>query len=233
MKTNQRMLRKGFTLVELLVVIAIIVALAALSTPTILKSIKEAHMVQATSNARQVYNLLMAFNQDYGSFPDDDTADKVAPYAKANSPTPLKGSTSNAHLRQLIAGGYVESEEIFYTRGPVTKKPDGNLTGAKGLEAGEVGFGYILVNDKAQSTSGNAGRPVLLTPLKASTTTADFDLETFNGKAVVLRLDGSAASEKLTPAGKVLVGAGSDLLATGPDSVWGTDTPKIEAPIPK
>jgi prepilin-type N-terminal cleavage/methylation domain-containing protein len=226
------MLRKGFTLVELLVVIAIIVALAALSTPTILKSLKEAHMVEATSNSKQIYNLLIAFNQDWGTFPDDETADKVQAYASTNAPSPLKGSSSNAHLRQLIAGRYVESETIFYTHGPITKKPDNNMTGAEGLAAGEVGFGYIMVNDRAQNTSGNAGRPVLVTPLKEGATGAEFDQETFNGKAVILRLDGSVSSERLTTAGKVLVGGTADLLGTGPDSVWGdATTPKINPPL--
>jgi prepilin-type N-terminal cleavage/methylation domain-containing protein len=233
MKTTKRMLRKGFTLVELLVVIAIIVALAGLATPAILKQIKEAHTVQATSNARQVYTLLMQFGQDWDSFPDDTTAPRLKDYAAEGGPTELTGTTSNAHLRQLIAGGYVNSEDIFYTKGPTTKKPDNAMKGSEALKAGEVGFGYILINDKAQSTSGNAGCPVLVTPLKDGASGAVFDLETFNKKAVVLRLDGSAMSEKLTPAGKVLVGAGKDLLDTGTDSVWGDKTPKLNLPIPK
>jgi len=233
MKTTKRTLRKGFTLVELLVVIAIIVALAGLATPAILKQIKEAHLVQATSNARQVYTLLMQFGQDWDSFPDDDTAPRLKEYAAEGGPTELTGSSSNAHLRQLLAGGYVKSEDIFYTKGPTTKKPDNSLQGSEALAAGEVGFGYILIDDKAQSTSGNAGCPVLVSPLKANASGAEFDLETFNTKAVVLRLDGSATSERLTPAGKVLVGDSKDLLDGGTDSVWGERTPKINLPIPK
>jgi len=235
MKTTNRPLRKGFTLVELLVVIAIIVALAGLATPAILKQIKEAHLVQATSNARQVYTLLMQFGQDWDTFPDDTTALRIADYADPNGPTGFTGTNSNAQFRQLIAGGYVKSEDIFYTKGPVTTKPDNSMTGAEGLKAGEVGFGYVLIDAKAQSSSGNAGAPVLLTPLKATatTTTADFDPEIFNQKAVVLRLDGSAMSERLTADGKVFVGAKKDLLAKGPESVYGAKTPTINLPLPK
>ncbi len=65
MKMN-RLTRKGFTLVELLVVIAIIVALAALATPAILKQRKKMDMTQAISNSKQVYLVLMDFEQDMG-----------------------------------------------------------------------------------------------------------------------------------------------------------------------
>lgn len=231
MKHTKYTLRKGFTLVELLVVIAIIVALAGLATPAILKQIKEAHLVQATSNARQVYTLMMQFGQDWDTFPDKATAGRIKEYVdKTNGPTGFEDKDSNSQFRQLIAAGYVKSEDIFFTKGAKTKKPDNSMKGSLGLEAGEVGFSYVLIADKALSSSGNAGTPVLLTPMKATEENKGmFDTEIFNQKAVVLRLDGSAVSERLTSEGEVIVGGGKKLLEPGDGTVW-AETPTVYGP---
>lgn len=228
--------RKGFTLVELLVVIAIIVALAGLSVPAILRQKKKADMVQATNNAKQIYMLLVDFDQDYGSFPDSTTATQVQ---NTSGTQPPAGNDANALLAQLIIGGFVQSEEIFFTKTPYTKKPDNVTTGQKVLEAGECGFGYVMMNNNAaMSTASNAGRCVLLTPLLNAAAQEQFDPDPFDGKAVVLRIDGSAKAETISKAGnnagKVSVGEGRTLLSTGQDSVWGADDqPTVAAPKKK
>ncbi|MBT8043368.1 MAG: prepilin-type N-terminal cleavage/methylation domain-containing protein [Verrucomicrobiae bacterium] len=211
MKLTKRNMTKGFTLVELLVVIAIIAALAAMATPVIMKQNKKAAMTEATSNAKQIFYLLIEFDQDYGEFPSDATAvDDLSGYT---------GSTSNDYLAQLIQGGLTKSEEIFYAKGGAStnKKPDNVITNQTDqLAKGECGFAYI----KNQSTSDNSGRPILMAPFD---TGEAFKPDPYDGKCVVLRIDGAVKQLLLDrDDNKAKIGGGKTLLDTGTDTVWGT-----------
>ncbi|MCH7227603.1 type II secretion system protein [Haloferula sp. A504] len=229
MKTNKTRLR-GFTLVELLVVIVIIAALAGLSAPMILRQQKAAARTEAINNAKQMGLALLEFDQEFGSFPDDATAELVSD-ATGYQGT-LTGSTSNDYFRQLIAYG-IQSEDIFYTRTAYTRKPDNVVNNDDALEAGEVGFGYIMLDQGVgQNTSGNPGRPVLATPLLDAQTTWEFDPDPYGAKAVILNLDNSAEAPTIRGTdNKVTVGGGRTLEQTGDDTVWGTSTnPTLVAP---
>jgi prepilin-type N-terminal cleavage/methylation domain-containing protein len=221
---------RGFTLVELLVVIVIIAALAGLSAPMILRQQKAAARTEAISNAKQVGLALLEFDQEYGSFPDNDTATTVA--ESTGTDLNLSGNTSNDYFRQLIAFG-IQSEEIFFTKSAYTRKPDGVIVNSKALEPGEVGFGYIMLDaTTGQNTSGNPGRAVLATPLLNAQTDWTFDPDPFGGKAVILKLDSSATALQIRDTDKKLsVGNGKTIEQTGDETVWGTGVnPVIKAP---
>ena len=126
MKLTQKNTLKGFTLVELLVVIAIIAALAAMATPVILKQKKKADMTEAVNNAKQIFYLMIEFDGDFGEFPSDASA---ADIDTTGTGVTLGTSTSNDYFKQFIAGGYTKSEEIFYAKSTITKKPDNVLKG--------------------------------------------------------------------------------------------------------
>ena len=213
MKITRKQINKGFTLVELLVVIAIIAALAAMATPVIMKQQKKAAMTTTISNAKQIFLLMVEFDQDFGAFPNDDTAnadDDLNGYS---------GSNSNDYLGQFIAGGYVKSEEIFYAKaGSSTNKlPDNDFSSkAVTLEAGECGFSYVV----NQSTSDNTGRPIVMAPMTGSGET--FKEDPYDGKAVALRIDGAAKTLRISKTSKKAnIGAGRTLFDTGNDTVWG------------
>lgn len=229
MKTKYRR-TQGFTLVELLVVMVIIAALAGLSAPVIMKQRKNADRTEATSNVKQIGLALMEFDSEYGSFPDNNTAEDV----KEATGTDLNfsGTFSNDYFRQLLAAG-LKSEKPFYCKTAYTKKPDDVITQTKALEAGEVGFGYIMISQtEAQNSSGNPGRPVVVAPLYNAQTDWTFDPDPFGEKAVILRLDNSASSVTIRTDNKfVMVGGGRTLQAVGDQSVWGTDiNPVLRAP---
>lgn len=230
MKTKKYMQPRGFTLVELLVVIVIIAALAGLSAPMILRQQKAAARTEAASNARQVGLALLEFDQEFGSFPDDDTAELVAD--STGTDLTLNGNTSNDYLRQLIAYG-IQSEDIFFTKTSYTREPDNVITTGNALEAGEVGFGYVMLNQGvAQNTAGNPGRPVLVAPLLDASTNWKFDRDPFGGKAVYLKLDNSVEQPLIRERDNaVTVGGGRTLDQTGNDTVWGTGSnPTLVAP---
>lgn len=224
----------GFTLVELLVVIVIIAALAGLALPTILKNKSLADRTEATSNARQIGLVLFAFDDEYGSFPGNDTAEDV----KQSTGTALDfgGSFSNDYFRQLIAT-VGKSEKIFWAKTSYSKrKPDDIVEPGKALEAGEVGFGYVMANQtEGQSSSGEGNRPVVVTPLYKAQDNWEFDPEAFGEKAIVLRLDSSATAETIRTDNRyVNIGENRFLQTTGDNTPWGSDmNPILRAPQAK
>ena len=233
MKMHQKM-RGGFTLVELLVVIVIIAALAGLTAPMVIRQRKKADQTEAVSNARQVGLALFEFETAYGSFPDASTGPTVI----ENTGTTLTfaGNTSNDYFRQLIAAEISQSEAMFYAKAGFTKKPDNVFnTTQKALSKGEVGFGYILNGINAFSTAGNPARPIVAAPLAFPFQTGQFDVDLYDAKAVVLRIDNSVQSLPVLKQSKLAqLGGGKNLLQTGDDTVWGTGvTPTMVNPDPK
>ena len=149
-------------------------------------------LVQAVNNAKQLFYLMVEFDQDFGEFPSDDTAGEI------KGGEEYKGKHSNDYLGQLIVAGYTTIEEIFYVEKGAKKRPDNKIgTKAQTLAAGECGFAYIL----GQSTSSPSGRPLLCAPMTGKGT--KFDPQVFGGKALVLRIDGSVKTYDIDFVGHV------------------------------
>ncbi|MFN6016403.1 MAG: type II secretion system protein [Verrucomicrobiota bacterium] len=228
---------RGFTLVELLVVIVIIAALAGLTAPMVIRQRKKADQTEAVNNAKQIGLAMFEFENAYGTFPDASTAAQITP----NNPTyALAGTTANDYFRQLIAAEISQSEAMFYAKTGFSKKPDNVYNSdTTALAAGEVGFGYLMNTSTAFSTAGNPSRPIVAAPLAFAGTTisADgtFDVDMYDSKAIVLRIDNSVQSLNITSTSKLAqLGGGKTLLQTGADTVWGTGvTPTMVVPIKK
>mgnify|MGYP007122433376 CR=1 FL=1 len=169
-------------------------------------------MTEATSNAKQVFYLLVEFDQDYGQFPSDATAvDELEGY---------RGEFSNDYLAQFIVGGYTKSEEIFYAKGGsgTKKRPDNVIDNRNDqLSEGECGFAYI----KDLSTKSPSDTPVLLTPMYGDG--YKFNTDTHEGKAAVLRVDGAVKQFRINTNGHANIGGGKTLFDGGADSVWGAE----------
>lgn len=214
---------------ELLVVITIIAALVGLTAPMVMKQVKKGPFVEALGNSKQIGLALMEFEKDYGSYPDKDTLNDV----KQNTESPLAqvgGTFSNDYFRQLLAAGQ-GNEKMFYAKAVGTRKPDEITTPpTKALEAGEVGFGYIMDGTTAFSSSNNTNIPVAVTPLLRGSSEL-FDAGPFGDKVVVLRIDGSANELPISKSKKAMLAGGKSLLQKGDDTVWGSDiTPKVAPP---
>jgi prepilin-type N-terminal cleavage/methylation domain-containing protein len=233
MKTNVPKASRGFTLVELLVVIVIIAALAGLTAPMVIRQRKKADQTEAVNNARQIGMALFEFESEYGTFPDNTTAATVATNTET---TAVSGNTANDRFRQLIRSGIAQSEAMFYSKTSYTKKPDGIFdTDTKALSAGEVGYGLMEKADgTGLSAAGNPARPVVMTPFDQSLASEKFDFDMYDGKAVILKLDNSAASYPIIKTSQLVKVSGKGLLDTGADTVWGTNvTPKVAYPQAK
>ncbi len=188
------------------------------------------YSTMAISNARQVYLVLMDFEADYGYFPDDHTA------LKDPALSGFTGSYSNDYLGQLIAGEYTRSEEIFYAldNRHRARKPDDVIAPvSRILEKNECGFSYVLVEEKGKrrglNTKDNGGIPILVAPMVNQWGACE--KTSYDNKAVYLRVDGSARSERLRSSdGKIKLGGGMTLFDTGPSTVWGTLKPVVLLP---
>lgn len=179
-------------------------------------------LVNAISNAKQIYLALSDFEADHGFFPDDQTA------THASNLKPFTGSFSNDYLGQLIAGGYTRNEDIFMApnrhykslRTDTVISPPGHI-----LEKNECGFSYVMVEDKGKrrglNSKDNGAIPILAAPMLNPWGTCD--AATFNNRGVYLRVDGSARSERLRSSdGKINLPGGMTLFDTGSSTAWGS-----------
>jgi type II secretory pathway pseudopilin PulG len=236
MKTNPRG-HPGFTQMELVVVIVMIGAFGAIVCgPMFGRKHNASDRTEAINNIKQIGAMLIEFDTDYGGFPDDKTALEVK--RKTKTDFTLTGQYSNDYFRQMLLGGGGKSEKPFWCKTALSpKKADDNFsTAAKALEAGEVGFSYIMASQtQGQSASGDPSRPVVVTPSSKFQSDWTFDPEPYSGKAVVLRLDNSATAMQIREDNKkISTGAGKTLGDTGAKTPWGTDiNPILRAPQPR
>lgn len=195
-------------------------ALAGLTAPVVLRQRKKADQTEAVNNARQIGLALFEFKTEYGSYPNDTTAKKVA--ETTGNPT-ATGKSSNARFRQLIFSGITQSEMLFHAHIKDTHRPDNLFDGSHALQPGECGFAYI----ESPVDDDKIPRPIAMTPFEPGTD--HFDSMPFAGKAVILWTDGSVKSLPIDKAsGKVMLDGKNLLDPTHP--VWGGKPPVIEFP---
>ena len=208
----------------------LLILIAAVCIPVVLLPHKKPHYLNQTiSNSKQIYLLMMEFESDYGTFPDDHTA-TLSPELSG-----FHGAFSNDYLGQLIAGGYTNSEIIFYAYRKGSSRITNEVISPPSyiLEKGECGFAYTMVKDSGMirglSSKDNPGIPLLsaiVTDDKGS-----FDATSYKERGVYLRVDGSARSERINASdNKVHIRGGKTLFENGSLTAWGNLDPIILLP---
>lgn len=186
----QRYSPAGFTLVELLVVIAIMAALAALSSPIIIRQIARARSARALNNAHDVAIGMYSFHNNYGTLPSNTTATRFG----------TATASANDYFEQLIVTAVVQVEKSFYVRtdlpGSSPAEPDELLTPGNALAPGENVWAYFIktTGQGTNISASHANTPVMATPLTVGGAQAAIraDFKSFGGQAVTLRIDKSA-----------------------------------------
>ncbi len=185
-----------------------------------------AAMAQAVSNGRQIKLILDSFAMDNGGhYPNLKSADFYG------LPAP---ESSNDYFRQLFAYDFTSDEQIFWIKDSQLcnkQKPDNVTTGPRNefsltetLRPGDNGWAYILHQTKVD----NPSRPLLVdSPPTASGLTFDPDL--WDKKTIVLRIDGSATTHRLSPDNKLLDPENNELL-TPASQVWDNTPIQIAYP---
>jgi hypothetical protein len=179
-----------------------------LSAPLVFRSRKKAEQTEAVNNARELHKALYEFHVEYGSYPSPSTI----PLVIENTRTTLALGTksSNDYFRQLIAAG-VSDERMFYSGSKKFRRPDGHINGGEALKKGEVGFAYIV----GISDVDGSGAPLVIGPIIPGK--KRFDPKPFQGKVVVLRVDGSATSLTLRKDGWIALGGGWGIDPANPE----------------
>jgi hypothetical protein len=106
-----------------IIVVMILFVLFVLTPPLVLRSVVKSPHATVMSNLGQIFYPLIGFDEEYGSFPNNETAALV----QDRHPTDidLSGSSSNALSRQLFDAQCTEEEVIFYAKVSGARKPDG------------------------------------------------------------------------------------------------------------
>jgi len=212
-------------IVGLLLLAGLVFFLLDALPPIIPRHKPAADRTEALNNIRQVHLALVEFDNEFGKFPDAGTVDAV----KAKHPTELDlgAGSSNQIFRQLIASG-LKSEKPFWCKTPWSpKKPDNIYLPGKALEPGEVGFAYIA----GLSIKDDPSTPLLVAPLIPGTT--QFDPKPYGGKAIILRLDGSATPMQIRADNGVVMAPGGKDLFDPAQPFWKDKTPDIKWPETK
>ena len=180
-----------------------------------------ADQTEAVNNARQIGLALFEFENDYGTYPDSNTAVAVA--AKTGSGLSLGTTSSNDFFRQLIVAYMPSSERMFYARIKGANHPDNVITGSDALKKGECGFTYLM---PPPFEIHNFQRPLVVTPMIPGTDR--FDPKPFGGDAILLRADNSAISVPIDKSGHVMID-GKNLMSTS-HPIWEGHPPVIAWP---
>lgn len=212
------------TFYKLLAIGLVIGFLAYYLPPIVHRPLKNPERIEALNNIRQMHHALIEFDKRYGSFPNEETLRQLVEQKGISS---FDLASSNDFFRQLVASGILESEKPGYCLHKTlpTHRPDGMISPVdEAFSTGECGFAYI-----GGLSSGDApDTPLLVAPLVPGT--HRFDPKPFGGKAIVLRLDGSATPMTIREDnGLVSIGGGKTFFdADAPH--WHGKTPEIKYP---
>lgn len=207
--TRQKAITMGMTFL----IVGFLVLLV--SMPMVHTSTKASERTLAINNAKQVGLALLEFEDDFGKYPDESTAPLVA--ATTSTGLDLRGGSSNAMFRQLIAHG-VMSEDIFFCDHPEfgSSWPDNRMTRGHALEPGEVSFSYVAGLD----TSMPPEVPVLAVPMRLGTDR--FHDKPMGSKGIILRVDHSARAFQIRATDDKLVIGGGKTLFDPSNGIWPT-----------
>ena len=196
------------------------VLLIAIMVPLVLRSKKSNSLVHALSNLREIRQVLLEFESNYGKFPDASTL----PQVQAQDTTGINFGTksSNHYFRQLLAT-VSKTEKLFFADVlPRFFYPDDIIEGSKALEKDECSFSYI----PGLSSDSSPGPPVVMTPLVPGT--LKFDPKPFGKMATVLFVDGSVQALPIDKNGDVILN-GMNLFDPR-QPFWGGKSPDIKWP---
>ncbi|MCH7226757.1 hypothetical protein [Haloferula sp. A504] len=203
--TSASKTKKSYSPSMVIVATVLLVILGFVTWPMIGRQQAAAQRTTANNHLKQIGLCFLEFDQEFGAFPSEDTANAVK--AATETDLNLQGTSTNALFRQFIAYG-IQSEEIFWCRHPELprSRPDNDIDPGEALAPGEVGYSYLA----GLKTDLNPGIPLAFAPMKIGT--ESFHSEVYGGMAVVLHLDNSVWHFPIRPEdGRVASGGGSTL----------------------
>lgn len=175
----------------------------AIGYPAYMKHMRDGELMRAREQLKSVHLMLTEFKTEYGSFPCDNTAERLLEEQPDLDYGELTGDYSNCYFRQLFYSKGAEEKNFYadiFPGGRSTRQPDGRKAGGKALARGENAFAYVM--------SRSTDDPELKGPVNGSNVPLaicgvypsdipyignqiEFDNVSFYGKVLILRTDGS------------------------------------------
>jgi len=145
-------------------------ALAAISSPIIIRQLKKSRVTTAINNSKDIYVGMRVYAFDNGG---------QLPAASGEN------QSANSYFRTFYRLGAIQDEKPFYVKGVSgAVEPDENTNGENFLSRGENIFGVAADRN---ITNGHFNTPLMIAPFVSG----KLDGESFAGQVVVLRIDGS------------------------------------------
>jgi len=218
--------RRSNPLAASITLIIVLVAGSTLVLPSACRVGGGHRMTESVWKAKQIKLCLDTFAMDFdGEYPNEKSARFF------DFPPP---KSSNDFFRQLHVTSNSDSERIHWVKdSPMCSeaKPDDVTSGGgefdltETLQPGDNHWAYF----NGLKNTNNPALPIILDPYLPGTTS--FDKNLWDGKVVLLRIDGSAKPEPLSRAGIILDEDGKNLLTTD-SKVWTGATPDLRQPDP-
>lgn len=154
--------------------ISMVSALAAISSPIIIRQIARSRGTQAINNGKDIYIGLREYAFENGG--------KI--------PNAGEGKSANEHFRILFDKNKMYDESPFYIQGvDGAFEPDELIGEGDTLDFGENVFGYF---PGANIIRDSANRPVLIAPFTSKDGKLELDEKAFGNQCVIVTVDGAA-----------------------------------------
>jgi len=107
--------RKGFTLIEIVIVLAIISILAAIITPLVVNSLKQAKLAKASADVKTLGEAMVNFRKDLGFWPVKNASNNGVDMLYGSGTIP---SNWNAYSNRITFDYHLVDNSNNYRRGP-------------------------------------------------------------------------------------------------------------------
>jgi hypothetical protein len=211
--------RRRISKLEIAISALLAVGFVAVIAPVFMGHSPAVDRTFAISSLKLVNMELINFDHDYGRFPDASTIASVR--AATGTTIALGDRTSNELFRQLIAVRNT-SEKIFWAPSPGQRRKPNDVLGTNALAKGECIHSYV-----AGLSTKNDPEAIVVMALMIPGTTR-FDPVPYDNRAVVLRVDGSAAAHALGKDGHINIYGNDALDSSMP--CWNGKAPDLKWP---
>jgi hypothetical protein len=182
------------------------------------------------AQSKPVAEGLLSFKMEQGSFPCQATRKLLEDDGIDFLPS---GTSADGYIAQLVATDNIDSEKIFTLPGlfPPKMRDCLRYTGSL-LDPGENSFAYIMAPDEKPLTYSKNDTPIILVAIaEEGQKEPIFNHRIYGNKFVVGLVDGSSTAGDLDENGHAVSEARESFFQTGPDSLFGKDTPVLKYPL--
>lgn len=224
--------QKGFGWPHLIFTLLLLFVVAGIVFPLVFRERHGGFRIEALNNAKAIAGALESFHKEYGMYPGEESRDLLA---REHDDRFRFEDDANDYLAQLLVTDIIDSESYFYAGGVKGAIKGDDIQGSpdKLLAKGENSFAYIMAENKKPLTDFSSVTPLVIAPITAGTQNGIplFDPGPYADKYIYGAVDGSGKIGEIGKTGLPLSKGRIHLFQTGPDSLFGDETPVVKYPL--